>query len=498
MGSARQRLLGFGRYGARGAILTEQRGVSFGQLDDLAARWAGRLVRWGVRVGDTVVAIAGADLPVVAAMLGAYRLGAVFVPVHARYRRAEIEHVVRDSGARVVLHGPELEAEIPAIEGVHVHTLGDVSADAGVPAVQLDDEATALLVYTSGTTGKSKGVELSYRALVEATEGLAGAWEWSEEDTLSLQLPLHHVHGLVVGIHCALLRGVRVRLHPRFSAQQVVDDIRHGATIFMGVPTMYTRLLRHLETHPDDAPILARARLFTAGSAALPAEDLRRFEALTGHRIVERYGMTETLITLSNPLHGERRPGSVGLPLPGVRLRVVDDDGTPVPDGDPGELQVQGPGLMTGYRGRPDDTAAAFEGPWFRTGDVVVREPDGYLRIVGRRSVDIIKSGGFKIGAREIEDVLATHPLVAEVAVFGVPDPEWGEAITAAVVPTCDVTEPELLAALQAHCAGALVDYKKPRRVLVLPELPRNAMGKVMKTELKVGLAVLGVDERTT
>jgi acyl-CoA synthetase (AMP-forming)/AMP-acid ligase II len=265
----------------------------------------------------------------------------------------------------------------------------------------------------------------------------------------------------------------------------------------MGVPTMYTRLLRHLETHPDDAPILARARLFTAGSAALPAEDLRRFQALTGHRIVERYGMTETLITLSNPLHGERRPGSVGLPLPGVQVRVVDDDGTPVPDGDPGELQVQGPGLMTGYRGRPDDTAAVFDGPWFRTGDVVVRESDGYLRIVGRRSVDIIKSGGFKIGAREIEDVLATHPLVAEVAVFGVPDPEWGEAITAAVVPTCDVTEPELLAALQAHCAGALVDYKKPRRVLVLPELPRNAMGKVMKTELKDGLAVLGVDERT-
>ena len=192
--------------------------------------------------------------------------------------------------------------------------------------------------------------------------------------------------------------------------------------------------------------------------------------------------MTETLITLSNPLHGERRAGSVGLPLPGVHIRVVDDDGI---DAQQGELLVQGPGMMTRYRGRPQETEAAFDGPWFRTGDVVERDPDGYVRIVGRRSVDIIKSGGFKIATREIEDVLARHDLVREVAVFGVPDPEWGETIVAAVVPTREIADTELLAALQAHCREHLTDYKQPRRVLVLESLPRNAMGKVVKPELR-------------
>jgi acyl-CoA synthetase (AMP-forming)/AMP-acid ligase II len=255
---------------------------------------------------------------------------------------------------------------------------------------------------------------------------------------------------------------------------------------------MYVALLEHLDEHPDDGRVLAAARLFTAGSASLPAADLRRFEAHTGHRVLERYGMTETLVTLSNPHDGERRPGSVGLALPGVASRVVDDDGTEVADGDPGELQVQTPGMMTGYRGRPADTAAAFDGPWFRTGDVVRRAPDGYFEIVGRRSVDIIKSGGFKIGAREIEDVLATHPAVAAVAVFGVPDRRWGERIAAAVVVRAPLPDP--LAALQAHCADALADYKKPRQVLIVDALPRNAMGKVLKANLR---DLARVDERS-
>jgi acyl-CoA synthetase (AMP-forming)/AMP-acid ligase II len=476
--SLRDRLVRLTRPGI--AVVAEEV-VSFEALQQRAAHWAGALLRLHVRAGDPVVAVAVPSLDAIAAMLGAYRIGAIWVPVHAKYRRAEIEHVIVDSAAKLVLHSPGLHAEVPAI--VDVHAMADVEGEAIAEIADVDDDATALVVYTSGTTGKSKGVELSYRAIVSSIEGLAAHWGFGDHDTMSLQLPLHHVHGLCVGVHGALLSGATIRLHASFSVQSVIDDIAdRGATIFMGVPTMYARILRHLDAHPRDGERLARARLFTAGSAALPADLLQRFEAHTGHRIVERYGMTETLITLSNPLHGERRAGSVGLPLPGVHIRVIDDDGVDAPEG---ELLVQGPGLMTCYRGRPHETEAAFDGPWFRTGDVVARDPDGYVRIVGRSSVDIIKSGGFKIATREIEDVLARHELVREVAVFGVPDPEWGETIAAAVVPTRAIRDAELLAILQAHCREHLTDYKQPRRVLVLEALPRNAMGKVVKPELR-------------
>jgi acyl-CoA synthetase (AMP-forming)/AMP-acid ligase II len=293
-------------------------------------------------------------------------------------------------------------------------------------------DAIALLIYTSGTTGKPKGVMLSHAALAANLGAVAEAWRFDTRDVVVNMLPLHHVHGLGLATLATLLAGAAVELHPRFDAPTLVAAIAGGATVFMGVPTMYHLLLEHLGRAPADADVLRRARLFTAGSAALPAAAFARFAALTGHHILERYGMTETLFTLSNPYDGPRVPGAVGQPIAGVTVRLVDEFGAPAGAG-PGEIEVRGDGLMTGYWQRPAATAAAFRDGWFRTGDTAVIEAGSY-RIVGRTSTDIIKSGGYKLGAREIEDAIVGTGLVSECAVLGVPDEKWGELVGAVCV----------------------------------------------------------------
>lgn len=457
---------------------------SYAELDDAMRSWAAELRRRGVTRGDRVAALAPSSPQLIAAMLGAYAIGAIWVPINTRYRAAEVGHIVQDATPSLMLCDPSLRGALPE----QTPAVRDLAAPepGQVPVAALHDEVPAMLIYTSGTTGRSKGATLSYEAVVGGIEALTGLWGWSQADVLSLQLPLFHVHGLCIGVHGSLLAGMQMRVHARFDAGAVVRDVRdHGASVFMGVPTMYTRLLEHLEAQPDDGAVLARARLFTAGSAALPAADLETFERHTGHRILERYGMSETLITFSNPLAGERRPGSVGREVPGVRARVVDDVGAPIADGEVGELQVQTPAIMSGYWNDPTATEASFDGMWFRTGDVVVRDGDGYVRIVGRKSVDIIKSGGFKISAREIEEVLLMHPAVAEAAVVGLPDATWGERIEAAVC----VREPVEPSVLVEHAASSLADYKKPRVVHIVDALPRNALGKLQKVALKKTLS---------
>jgi acyl-CoA synthetase (AMP-forming)/AMP-acid ligase II len=269
-----------------------------------------------------------------------------------------------------------------------------------------------------------------------------------------------------------LLQGATTQLLERFSPQGVVDAIAQGGTVFMGVPTMYRRLIEHLTRHKDAAAVLSRARLFCSGSAALPADDLLEFERLTGHRVVERYGMSETLITLSNPLVGHRKEGSVGVPIPGVSARVIDQ-----------ELQVKGPGVMQGYWRNESATAAAFDGEWLRTGDLVAQDDDGYFRLIGRLSTDILKVGGYKISTREIEDQLARFHGLVEVAVVGIPDREWGQKVVACVVVEPGLREcPTLLQELREHVQ--LHESKRPRALLLLEALPRNAMGKVQKVVL--------------
>lgn len=476
------------RHGQRAAIVGEDGRVwSFVALHERAEAWARALAAAGLRAGDRVAAVLEPSAEAIVAMLGAMRAGAAWVPVNTRYRDEERAHVLADSGARLLLLD-EGTAESAGPPMVRV-----TDGPSGVPALphatepETPDAASSLIIYTSGTTGRSKGVELPPEAVARGIGALVDLWRFDPADVLSLSLPIFHVHGLGIGVFGSLLAGVTMRLHARFDPARIVADFESSprATIFMGVPTMYVALLEHLQASPAAAAALARARLFTAGSAALRPDVLDAFERATGHRILERYGMTETLISLSNPHEGERRPGAVGKPVPGYAIEVVGEDGRDLGPGAVGELLVRGPGMMRGYWRQPEATAAAFRGEWFRTGDVVARDDDGYVRIVGRMSVDIIKSGGFKIAAGEIEEMLRSHPAVKDAAVVGVPDARWGEAIAAAV----ELREPAELhdpaTTLQAWVADRLADYKKPRRVLLVKALPRNAMGKVVKTEVR-------------
>ena len=343
------------------------------------------------------------------------------------------------------------------------------------------------MLYTSGTTGRPKGVLLSHANLRAQVESLTDAWGWSEEDHILLHLPLHHVHGIVNVLMCALWNGATCEVLPRFHAVDVWERLARGeVTLYMAVPTVYRRLIdAWTAAVPQDRAawtLGARAcRLMVSGSAALPVPTLERWEEVTGQRLLERYGMTEIGMGLSNPLEGERRAGFVGAPLPGVEVRLVDEAESAASEGTAGHIQVRGPGVFSEYWERPAETAEAFtaEG-WFRTGDQAVIE-DGAYRILGRSSVDILKTGGEKISALEIEDALRSHEAVADCAVVGVPDSEWGERVCAAVVLSSE-TSPE---SLRAFAKQRLAPYKVPKDVLFVDQLPRNAMGKVEKNLLR-------------
>ena len=476
------------------------RSYTFGELDALSRAYADRLRRLGVGAGDRVAVLAPACPESIAVLVGHLRSGVIHVPINTRYRVEETRHILEDSGACAVVSesGGEGAATLedirtgsppPSVE--HWLDIGPAAAAAPGPVPSagpsgLQDEDVAALIYTSGTTGKSKGVALSYRALVASTLSMTGVWRTTPDDRLVLALPLFHVHGLCLGVLGTLLHGSTMLLESRFAAPRVVEAFeRDGATVFMGVPTMYVRLLEHIKAHPEAAAALAKARVFISGSAPLPGSDFALFREKTGHAILERYGMTETLFTLSNPYAGERRPGTVGLPAPGCAARIVDEGGRDLPDGELGELFVQSNGMMNGYWRRDAETAASLCDGWFATGDMARRDSDGYFMIAGRKSLDFVKSGGFKISTREIEDVLRRHPRIQDVAVVGAPDPVWGERIVAAVVldPASGLapSSETLLAELSSFCVGSLADYKHPREVRILEELPRNALGKVQK-----------------
>jgi malonyl-CoA/methylmalonyl-CoA synthetase len=310
---------------------------------------------------------------------------------------------------------------------------------------------------------------------------VAEAWEWTADDVLVHALPLFHVHGLILGVLGPLRRGGTLHHLGKFSTDLVTAALDGDGTMMFGVPTMYHRIAEEVGTNAPLAAALKRARLLVSGSAALPVRDHERIAAATGQRVVERYGMTETLMNTSVRADGERKPGTVGVPLRGVELRLVGDAGEVLDDVETvGEIQVRGPNLFTGYLNRPDATAAAFDDGWFRTGDMATRDADGYVKIVGRKATDLIKSGGYKIGAGEIENALLEHPSVAEAAVVGLADADLGERVVAYVVTAADVDA----AVLVDHVAALLAPHKRPREVRFVPELPRNDMGKVVKARL--------------
>ncbi|GLY31697.1 acyl-CoA synthetase [Kineosporia sp. NBRC 101731] len=411
--------------------------------------------------GAKAVAIeATADARTVTGIVGCLLAGVPVVPVPPDSGDTERAHILRDCGADLVLDPQTID---PGARGTGSHP--DPTPD-----------STALILYTSGTTGAPKGVPVTHAAIAACLDSLARAWDWTPDDTLVHGLPIFHVHGLVLGVLGPLRHGSRlvhtVRPKPAEYARAAREQ---RGSLFFGVPTVWSRVA----ADAPSAAALRRARLLVSGSAPLPAPVFGRVEELTGHRPVERYGMTETLITVSSRADGERRPGLVGVPLSGVGTRLVDDDGIRLPhDGEAvGELQVHGPTVFGGYLGRPDANASAFTPDgWFRTGDVATIHPDGWHRIVGRASTDLIKSGGYRIGAGEIEDVLLALAGVREVAVVGIPDDDLGERVRAFVVGE-GIDEQQVI----DHVATRLSVHKRPREVVFLPELPRNAMGKVVK-----------------
>ena len=448
-----------------------------GDLDRRSRATAGRFARAGLRPGDRVVMSAATSYDLVVAHVAALRMGLVVVPVNGAYRAREIGAIVTDCEPAAAVVDSEAR-------GATLHELAPgpvlvvdpaVSALADGPEPELDacgPDDLALLCYTSGTTGAPKGAMLTHGNTLASCEALRLAWRWDECDRLVLALPLFHVHGLGVGLHGTLLCGGSAVLLPRFDADAVLDAAHvHDATLFFGVPTMYARLAAS-----PRAVELAGLRLCVSGSAPLPASLHEQLATRAGVRVLERYGMTETIMNVSNPYDGERRPGTVGFPLPGVDVRL--DTGEDRDDA--GEILLRGPNVFPGYWRREDATRAAFTDGWFRSGDVGELDADGYLSIVGRAK-ELIISGGFNVYPREVEDVLLAHPAVAEVAVVGEPSDEWGELVVAVVVPA---GEPPSEAELLAHAARDLAPYKQPRRVRFVDALPRNALGKVLRHEL--------------
>jgi malonyl-CoA/methylmalonyl-CoA synthetase len=434
------------------------------------------------------------------AVVAAIRAGVPAVPLNPRSGTAELAHIVADAAPEAVLTAPGTEppAELGAARHVAVEIDHDLPPGAVVaPADQLPrapaPDDPALIVYTSGTTGPPKGAVMPRRAIASNLDALAEIWEWTERDVVAHALPLFHVHGLVIGILGPLRRGGRALHLGRFDPERIGAALAGEATMLFGVPTMYRRLADAAEADPTLAASLARARLLVSGSAALPAAEHERLTRLTGRAVLERYGMTETLMNTGIRVGGRAAPGTVGPPLPGVQLRLADDDGNTL-DGDDdetiGEVQVRGPNVFLGYLNREDVTVSAFTvDGWFITGDMATRGADGYIRLVGRRATDLIKSGGYKIGAGEIEGSLREHPAVADAAVTGEPDEDLGERVIAWVVLEREAdpghaAHEDLRLELTDHVAARLAPHKRPRIVRFLSALPRNELGKVQKKRL--------------
>jgi len=478
-------------HGERTALSATEGTFTYRDLLDASARVAACLLAGRDDLAEVRVAfLAPASFPYVATQWGVWRAGGIAVPPAVSYQPPELEYVIRDADAEIVVVHPDLAPVMDAVSlppGVRTVTMDEALGTAPcslLPGVV--EGRRAMMVYTSGTTGKPKGVVTTHANLRAQVTSLVTAWEWSADDRILLVLPLHHVHGIVNVLTCALWAGARCDMAPQFDAERVWERIAAGdLTLFMAVPTVYGKLIAAWEAAPPErrgawsagcAP--PRLRLMVSGSAALPVQTLARWQEISGHTLLERYGMTEIGMALSNPLRGERRPGFVGTPLPGVEVRLVSDSGAPVAPGTPGEIEVRGATVFLEYWRRPEASAAAFRDGWFRTGDVAVVE-NGAYRLLGRSSVDIIKTGGYKVSALEIEEVLRTHPSVAECAVVGVEDPEWGERVSVAV--EVRGKDELTLPALQTWARQRLAPYKIPRALRCVAALPRNAMGKVTK-----------------
>ena len=496
-------------HAGRSAILDCEGSFTYEHLLDASAGVASALLNG---LGDLheqrVLFLVAPGFPWVAVQWGIWRAGGIAVPLPLGSPPAELEYIIDDTQAAALVTdaaGEAVLAPIAAARGLRLLRCDEalsgkalcgeaLTSRAGAgqtpPLPEVDRARRAMILYTSGTTSRPKGVVTTHQNVEAQVTALVHAWRWSSDDRILLCLPLHHVHGIVNVVSCALWSGATCEMLPRFDANTVWERIASGSlTLFMAVPTIYLKLISAWEAaSPERQAVLsrscARLRLMVSGSAALPVSTLNRWKQISGHTLLERYGMTEIGMALSNPLDGERVPGTVGTALPTVEVRLVDEQGDAAAADAPGEIEVRGPSVFREYWGKPEATQQSFRNGWFRTGDVAVLE-NGRYRILGRMNIDILKTGGHKVSALEVEEQLREHPAVAECAVVGVADAEWGERVSAAVVLREGATLD--LESLRSWARDRLASYKIPSRLLIVDALPRNAMGKVTKPAL-VGL----------
>jgi malonyl-CoA/methylmalonyl-CoA synthetase len=480
------------RHGERPAVVDSQSSYTYNDLLNASSRVATALLAGHEDLQEQRVAfLLAPGLPWVAVQWGIWRAGGVAVPLPLNSTRSELEYFIDDTKASTLVFDATAETQLaPIAEVRHIRALrcDRILAHQAAELPDVPSQRRAMILYTSGTTNRPKGVVTTHANIAAQIMCLVEAWEWSADDRILLCLPLHHVHGIVNVVACALWSGATCEMLPRFDANAVWERIAGGSlTLFMAVPTIYVKLIAAWDAAPPTrravlSQACAKLRLMVSGSAALPVSTLERWKEISGHTLLERYGMTEIGMALSNPLWGGRVPGSVGTPLPSVEVQLIGENGQPVAPGTPGEIEVRGPSVFAEYWGKPEATRDAFRDGWFRTGDTAVIE-NGVYRILGRTNIDILKTGGHKLSALEIEETLREHPAVAECAVVGVPDLEWGERVAAAVVlKDGDALD---LPSLRIWAKEFLAAYKLPSRLLVLDALPRNAMGKVMKPAIK-------------
>ncbi len=466
--------------GRRDVVALEFRGRAwtFGEVDARSNRLALLLQQKGLAAGDRLCVYLANSPEMIELYIACVKLGVIFVPINILYRDREISHILHDADPKALVTDSEVATALPVWAPAELTREAEAMEDRR-PEVDLDGDAPAGIIYTSGTTGTSKGAVLSHNNFAANAVNLLACWRITSEDRFLLALPLFHVHGLGNGLHCWLISGCRMRLLERFEHQSAAETFcEFRPTLFFGVPTVYVRLL---DIPADKArEIGSFMRLFVSGSAPLAAQVMEDFRALYGHTILERYGMSETLMNISNPYEGERRPGTVGLPLPGISVRLLNAQHEPVAEGETGEVYLRGPNVFMGYWRREDATREAFVDGYFRTGDIATRSKDGYYTLSGRRS-DLIISGGFNIYPREIEEFLSEQPEIEEAAVAAQADRVRGEVPVAYVVPAAGYDA----AVIEARCREKLASFKIPREFICIEKLPRNALGKVQKHLLK-------------
>lgn len=493
----------FNKFQDKMAIEFNDKSVTFWEIDSITNRIANSLIDLGVKKGDRIVQYIPNSLELVYNLVSSFKLGAIIVPMNIAFREREMAYFLQDSEPKVVITDKErlkvlenIIDEVPFLKNIVVTDLDKGYTSDGrnyipfhelsgnpnnsEPAIEIDDEDGAIIFYTSGTTGRPKGALLPQRSITSNLEALHKAWRWTSNDLFLLTLPMFHIHGLGVGLCGMFYTGCSTIIRSKFDPEDVLNTIQsRKVTLFMGVPTLYFRMLEVENCEKFDCSSM---RLFVSGSAPLSKDLFNKFHATFGHKILERAGMSESMMNYANPYDGERRPGTVGFPLPGVESRIVDDNFNDVPVNVEGEIVLRGPNLLKEYWRNEEATQNAFIDGWFKTGDICKKDEDGYISIVGR-SKDIIISGGVNLYPREIEEVIESLPAVKEASVVGVPDEEFGEAVKACIVLESEagISKEEVI----AYCREKLASFKKPKHVEFMDALPKNAMGKIMKDKLR-------------